>query len=123
MARSFTRRSSAKRANGNNASIATKAIWVRPDHKVLLDEQTTFNFSADTKANNFIIDRITTLTAKDTTVIFKDVKDGMFAIRVARELELPSKEKTSFVDDKGNVTTVAPSGGLMLQECITAAMV
>jgi hypothetical protein len=50
------------------------------------------------------------LTAKDSTVIFKDVKDGMFAIRVARELELPSKEKTSFVDDKGNVTTVAPSG-------------
>src|SRR6185295_1197023 len=85
-------------------------IWVRPDNKVLLDELTTFNFSADTKANNFIIDRITTLTAKDTDVIFKDVKDGMFAIRVARELELPSKEKTSFVDDKGNVTTVAPSG-------------
>ena len=34
----------------------------------------------------------------------------MLAIRVARELELPSKDKTSFIDDKGNVTTVAPSG-------------
>jgi hypothetical protein len=99
-----------KKANGNKASLTTTAIWVRPDNKVLLDEQTTFNFSADTKENNFIIDRITTLTAKDTAVIFKDVKDGMFAIRVARELELPSKEKTSFVDDKGNVTTVPPSG-------------
>jgi len=98
-----------KKANGNKASLVTKAIWVRPDNKVLLDELTTFNFSADTKANNFIIDRITTLTAKDTAVIFKDVKDGMLAIRVARELELPSKEKSSFVDDKGNVTTVAPS--------------
>ena len=98
-----------KTANGNKASLTTTAIWVRPDNKVLLDEQTTFNFSADTKENNFIIDRITTLTANDTAVIFKDVKDGMFAIRVARELELPSKEKTSFVDDKGNVTTVAPS--------------
>jgi len=98
-----------KKANGNKASLSTTAIWVRPDNKVLLDEQTTFNFSADPKENNFIIDRITTLTAKDTTVIFKDVKDGMFAIRVARELELPSKEKTSFVDDKGIVTTVAPS--------------
>jgi hypothetical protein len=42
--------------------------------------------------------------------LFKDVKDGMFAIRVARELELPSKEKSSFVDDKGNVTEVPPSG-------------
>src|SRR6186997_1654024 len=85
-------------------------IWVNPGNKTLLDELTTFNFSADIKANNFIIDRITVLTAKDSTVIFKDVKDGMFAIRVARELELPSKEKTSFVDDKGNVTTVPPSG-------------
>jgi Family of unknown function (DUF6807) len=99
-----------KKANGNKAILVTKAIWVRPDNKPLLDELTTFNFSADPKTNNFIIDRITTLTAKDTTVIFKDVKDGMFAIRVARELELPSKEKSSFVDDKGNVTTVPPSG-------------
>jgi hypothetical protein len=90
-----------------NASLATKAIWVRPDNKVLLNEQTTFNFSV--KDNSFIIDRITTLTATDTVVLFKDVKDGMFAIRVARELELPSKEKTSYVDDKGIVTTVPPS--------------
>jgi hypothetical protein len=97
-----------KKANGNKASLTTKAIWVGSDNKALLDEQTTFNFSV--KENNFIIDRITTLTAKDTTVIFKDVKDGMLAIRVARELELPSKEKSNFVDDKGNVTTVAPSG-------------
>ena len=96
-----------KKANGNKAILVTKAIWVRPDNKTLLDELTTFNFSV--KENNFIIDRITTLTAKDTTVIFKDVKDGMLAIRVARELELPSKEKSSFVDDKGNVTIVAPS--------------
>ena len=100
-----------KKTNGNKAVLVTKAIWVRPDNKVLLDEQTTFNFSADPKENNFIIDRITTLTAKDTNVIFKDVKDGMFAIRVARELELPSKEKTSFVDNNGIVTTVSPSAG------------
>jgi hypothetical protein len=31
----------------------------------------------------------------------------MVAIRVARELEMPSKDATNFVDDKGNVTTVA----------------
>ena len=97
-----------KKTNGNSASLSAAATWVRPDNKVLLNEQTTFNFNV--KGNDFIIDRITTLTATDTTVIFKDVKDGMFAIRVARELELPSKEKSSFVDDKGNITTVPPSG-------------
>lgn len=97
-----------KKTNGNIATLSAAAIWVRPDKKVLLNEQTSFNFSV--KANDFIIDRITTLTAMDTAVVFKDVKDGMFAIRVARELELPSKEKSSFVDDKGNITTVPPSG-------------
>ena len=96
------------KVNGNTASLSITAKWIRPDKKVLLNEQTTLNFAI--KANDFIIDRITSLTATDTSVIFKDVKDGMFAIRVARELELPSKDKSSFVDDKGNVTEVAPSG-------------
>jgi len=97
-----------KKADGNAAFLSAKATWMRPDKKVLLNEQTSFSFSV--KGNDFIIDRTTTLTATDTVVLFKDVKDGMFAIRVARELELPSKEKSSFIDDKGNVTTVAPSG-------------
>ncbi|MEO6730633.1 MAG: PmoA family protein [Ferruginibacter sp.] len=97
-----------KKTGGKNATLEVAAKWIRPDKKVLLNEATRFNFSV--KGNDFIIDRITTLTASDTTVIFKDVKDGVYAIRVARELELPSKEKSSFVDDKGNVTDVPPSG-------------
>lgn len=97
----------ATRSAGNDAPLTAKAIWVRPDNKVLLNEKTSFSFHV--KDNDFIIDRITTLTATDTTVLFKDVKDGLFAIRVARELELPSKEKSSYVDDKGNVTTLPPS--------------
>jgi hypothetical protein len=97
-----------KTEGGSAATLSVSAKWIRPDNKVLLNERTTFNFSV--KGNDFIIDRITTLTAADTTVVFKDVKDGMFAIRVARELELPSKEKSSFVDNMGNVTQVAPSG-------------
>lgn len=92
----------------NNASLSATAIWVRADNKILLREQTTYNFRIT--GNDFIIDRITQLTATDTTVVFKDVKDGLFAIRVAREFELPSKEKSNFVDDKGNITEVAPSG-------------
>ncbi|RXK61674.1 hypothetical protein ESA94_01260 [Lacibacter luteus] len=96
-----------KNVNDKNASLSVTATWVRPDAKVLLNEKTIFNFSVN--GNDFIIDRITTLTATDSVVLFKDVKDGMFAIRVARELELPSKEKSNFVDDKGNITTVPPS--------------
>jgi hypothetical protein len=94
-------------AKGNSATLNTTAAWVRPDNKVLLNEQTKYDFFV--QGNSFIIDRTTTLTAADT-VVFKDVKDGMFAIRLARQLELPSKESSKFVDDKGNVTNVAPSG-------------
>ncbi len=97
-----------KKTNGNKAALTTAAIWIRPDGKTLLNEQTIFNFSV--QGNDFMIDRITKLTATDITVLFKDVKDGMFAIRVARELELPSKESSSYIDDKGNSTKVPASG-------------
>jgi hypothetical protein len=97
-----------KGTKGNTASMTVVAEWIRPGEKVLLDEITSFDFTVN--GNDFIIDRKTTLTATDTTVVFKDVKDGMLGIRVARELELPSKEKSSFLDDKGNVTLVPPSG-------------
>ncbi len=97
-----------KKTNGHHASLNVAANWIRPDGKTLLNEQTHFNFSV--QENNFIIDRITTLTATDTTVVFKDVKDGMLAIRVARELELPSREQSNYIDDKGNITTVPGSG-------------
>ena len=94
-----------KTSNANKASLTTEAVWVRPDEKVLLNEKTTLDFSVN--GNTLLIDRTTTLTAADTAVVFKDVKDGMIAIRVARELEMPSQDATKFVDDKGNVTTVA----------------
>jgi len=103
----FHQRIIKKEEKGNSALLTVAATWVRPDNKVLLNEQTTFKFSV--KGNDFIIDRITSLTATDTTVVFKDIKDGMMAIRVARELELPSKENTKYVDDKGNITNVPPA--------------
>lgn len=96
-----------KETKGSTATLTVAASWVRPDNKVLLNEETTFKFSV--RGKDFIIDRITSLTATDTTVVFKDVKDGMLAIRVARELELPSKENSKYVDDKGNITTVPPA--------------
>src|SRR5258706_13852607 len=38
-----------------------------------------------------------------------DVKDGFLGLRVAHELELPSKEDREFTDNKGNVTKVKAS--------------
>lgn len=94
----------AKKTSGNKATLTTTATWVRPDGVVLLDEKTEHRFAV--KDSFFFIDRITTLTARDTPVLFKDVKDGFFAIRVARELEQPSQQEDIFVDAQGNKTTV-----------------
>ncbi len=54
----------------------------------LLQEKTIFEFSGDEYTRT--IDRITQLTAQEDEVVFTDNKEGMFAIRVAREFEYHS---------------------------------
>jgi hypothetical protein len=94
-----------KQSLSNKAVLNVEATWLRPDSIALLKEKTSYTFTV--KDSLFFIDRVTTLTAKDSIVLFKDVKDGFFAIRVARELEMPSQQEDVFVDNKGNKTTVA----------------
>jgi len=88
----------------NKATLVVAAQWKNKAAETLLTEITTYLF--EVRKNEFIIDRITGLTCVVDKVIFKDVKDGLIAIRVARELELPSDEPQTFVDDKGNYTAV-----------------
>ena len=86
------------------ALLVTKSDWKSPDNTLMLQEETGFEFIAVENAN--IIDRTTTLTAVIDEVNFTDNKEGMFAIRVARELELPSEKPTKLVDSHGVVTKV-----------------
>jgi hypothetical protein len=88
------------------ANLTISADWIDTDGKGknLIKEKTTYVFHAG--GNQRIIDRITTLTAQNEEVMFKDVKDGFFAIRVARELEHPSDKPDIFVDAKGIETKV-----------------
>ena len=86
------------------ALLATSAVWKSPDKTEMLQEQSSFNFMA--MDNVRIIDRTTTLTALIDEVRFTDNKEGMFAIRVARELELPSDGPSDLMDVHGNVTRV-----------------
>lgn len=80
--------------------LGTTSEWVTPSGKVLLKENTEFHFIV--RGNLRIIDRITKLTAQDTDVLFKDTKEGMFGMRVARQLELPSKTAVTLIDSTGN---------------------
>jgi hypothetical protein len=89
--------------SGNPGTLSYSATWVDHNNKVLLNEETKYVFTV--KDNMRIIDRVTKLTAQQD-VSFPDAKDGMFGLRVAHELELPSKEEREFTDNKGNVTKV-----------------
>ncbi len=78
--------------------------WFPGEKKAVLRENTKFIFSGNDSIR--IIDRITTLTALDEKVDFKDNKEGLIALRVARELEHPSNKPEKFTDAQGNVTNV-----------------
>lgn len=84
--------------------LSYHANWVNQKNEVLLQEITTFTFSGT--GNRRIIDRVTTLTA-NTGVTFNDAKDGLMGIRLAHELQIPTKQTQKFTDNKGNVTVVA----------------
>ncbi len=86
------------------AIIISNESWVDSTGKELLSEKTEYHFSAGNSAR--IIDRITTLTATGDTVRFKDTKEGMFGIRVARQLQLPAKEDITLQEKQGGTTTV-----------------
>ena len=93
--------------NSAKAELKVGADWIAPGGTVLIEEQTTYIFQK--KGDHFIIDRITTLTAGPGDVSFKDTKDGFLGLRVASELEMPSKEPVKLVDIHGNVTEVEAS--------------
>ncbi len=89
--------------NGPQARLIYHSKWLKFNNKSLINEKTEYIFQATDKMR--IIDRVTTLTAVQD-ILFKDAKDGFLGIRVAHELELTSREKRQYVDDKGNLTTV-----------------
>jgi hypothetical protein len=86
------------------ATLLTTSVWKSPDNTIMLEEQTGFDIIAI--ENMRIIDRTTTLKAVIDEVKFTDNKEGMFAIRVARELELPSEKPTKLMDSHGVITKV-----------------
>ena len=109
-----------EKSEGNGeASLVTKSIWIDSTGNELLSEKTEYHFIAEDSVR--MIDRITTLTATSSEpVIFKDTKEGMFGIRVARDLELPgNKAKKS--ESAGPPATDTRTGNYRSSEGITGA--
>lgn len=99
-------RAVSKMTNGNNSAELEVAMdWQKPDGTNLLSEETKFIFSE--AGTTRTIERITTLRALGEDVSFKDNKEGLLGIRLARELEHPSKKAEIFTDATGKTTNVA----------------
>ena len=90
--------------SGKTGELEVSMDWIKPDGTKLLQEDTKFIFSA--AGHKRIIDRVTTLTAMGEEVLFKDNKEGVLGIRMARALELPSNKPEIFTDANGIASEV-----------------
>ena len=90
--------------NSKLGKLIVSANWVDINKNVLLNEQTSYVFSA--KGNTRIIERITQLSAKNQ-ITFTENKEGLLGMRLDRAFEEPATKPEIFLDAKG-VETLVP---------------
>ena len=92
-------------SNGNTGVLDVTKYWENSQGDSLLREDTRYTFAVEADSSTSI-ELAVKLTAL-TDVSFKDNKEGVIGIRVARELEHPSDQPAKFTDANGIVTEVA----------------
>ena len=83
--------------SGDTGILEVEKEWRSDIDELILIEQTRYIFSGD--VNKRLITHITTISAPEVDVFFEDSKEGMFAMRVRRELEIASDEPTILFND------------------------
>lgn len=74
--------------------LSAVASWVDEKGKTLLEEKRTMAFSAGRREDEYAIDVSIDLTAVSEDVLFEDIEEGMFAIRVSDYLRESDSSKT-----------------------------
>ncbi|WP_432714626.1 PmoA family protein [Pedobacter sp.] len=92
-------------ADDDKAILSVTMNWQKPDGANLLKQDAKYIFTKE--GDKIAIELITTLTSLKEDVSFKDNKEGLLGIRVARELEHPSDKPEKFTDANGIATAVA----------------
>tara|TARA_R110002051_G_scaffold74908_1_gene136493 strand:- start:2645 stop:3709 length:1065 start_codon:yes stop_codon:yes gene_type:complete len=85
-----------KVVSGKIGILEVEKEWRNNINELILIETTQYTFSGS--KNERIITHSTTLFAPEVDVLFKDSKEGMFALRVRRELELVSDKPDILLD-------------------------
>jgi len=95
------------RSGADKGELEVDMDWVLADGKgpVVLKEHTIFVFRGGPDWRS--VDRITRLQAQGERVALTDNKEGVLGLRVARQLEIPSKKPEVFTDAAGRATAVA----------------
>lgn len=93
------------KTENDRAILDVTSFWVNSDGIKLLKEDTQYIFTATN--NNRAIQINVKLTALKEDVSFKDNKEGLLGLRLARELEHPSDQPEKFTDANGIATAVA----------------
>jgi hypothetical protein len=81
-----------KMESGDSGTLEVEKEWRSSTDSLVLIERTQYVFTGD--ANRRLITHTTTLSAPQVDVLFTDSKEGMFAMRVRRELEIPADDST-----------------------------
>ncbi|HEX3357772.1 MAG TPA: PmoA family protein, partial [Tepidisphaeraceae bacterium] len=90
----------------DKGELEVETDWIMPPlagGDTILHETASFTFRAGPGMRE--VDRISTLTALDKPVSFKDDKEGMLGLRVRKELEQPTKDSVVHTDAAGKPTT------------------
>jgi hypothetical protein len=101
----FHKRVVEAKSGADRGELAVEMEWKNAENVPLLLETTRFVFRGS--GNERSVDRITTLTALGSKVVFRDNKEGSLGMRVARALEQPADKPEVFTDATGKATTVA----------------
>ena len=97
------------KSGADRGELVVESVWVAGEGEKLLSQTTRYIFLH--RGHERIIDQVVTLKALDH-VVFKDDKEGVLGMRVARWLESPEEKGGTFMDANGNPTQVdaAPAG-------------
>jgi Methane oxygenase PmoA len=91
-------------SGADRGELTVEMDWVDSTGTPIVKEQTRFVFRGTGDARS--IDRITRLTALKNRVVFRDNKEGVLGIRVARGLEHPAEKPEVFTDSSGKASKV-----------------
>jgi len=69
--------------DNGKAKLATIMHWIDNNGNVLLEENRSMFFLAGENEDEYAIDFSIDLTARQTEVVFEDIEEGVFAVRVA----------------------------------------